>query len=123
MHFRNANRVRFADNTIVEVADCHEYLGALIDSTFSIDAELSARIRKACATWKSLNLLWSRACTSDRHKILTYESVIRAIVVYGLEGAQLNENHFRRLNAFQLKGLRKILGITTTYVDRSHTNA
>jgi hypothetical protein len=43
--------------------------------------------------------------------------------MYGLESLQLNDSTLRRLDTFQLKGLRKILKLTTTYVDREHTNA
>ena len=42
--------------------------------------------------------------------------------MYGLESAQLNDTAKRRIDAFQLKGLRKILNLKTTYVDRNNTN-
>ena len=35
--------------------------------------------------------------------------------MYGLETAQLNDSHIKRLQTFQLKGYRKILGYKTTY--------
>ena len=50
------------------------------------------------------------------------ESIIRAKLVYGLESAALNDAQKNILNAFQLKGIRIILNITTTFVDRTHTN-
>ena len=49
--------------------------------------------------------------------------MIRSKILYGLESAQLNEPHVKRLNTFQLKGLRKILHLQTTYIDRDNTNA
>ena len=43
-------------------------------------------------------------------------------LLYGLESAQLNESVKKRLDTFQLRGLRKILGMKTTFIDRSNTN-
>ena len=51
-----------------------------------------------------------------------YSALIRSKVMYGLESAEVKEAGLRRLNVFQLKGLRQILGIVTTYVDRENTN-
>ena len=42
--------------------------------------------------------------------------------MYGLESAHLTEPWQRKLDAFQLKGLRQILRMPTTFVDRSYTN-
>ena len=42
--------------------------------------------------------------------------------MYGLEGTQLPSYLSKKLDVFQLKGLRKILGWKTTFVDRSLTN-
>ena len=39
--------------------------------------------------------------------------------LYGLESAPLNEYTKHELDIFQLKGIRKILGIKTTFIDRS----
>ena len=35
--------------------------------------------------------------------------------MYGLETAQLNPTHIKRLEIFQMKGYRKILGYKTTW--------
>ena len=48
--------------------------------------------------------------------------VIRSKLVYGLEVVQIPDALKKKLDAFQLKGLRKILGYVTTFVDRANTN-
>ena len=50
------------------------------------------------------------------------DAVLRAKLLYGLESAQLNPAVVRRLETFQLKVLRKILKMDTTYIDRANTN-
>ena len=53
---------------------------------------------------------------------------LRSKLLYGLDSAQINDGTAQKLNAFQLKGLRQILGITTTHgqqiigATRTHTN-
>ena len=43
-------------------------------------------------------------------------------VLYGLESLEPTENIGRMLDVFQLKGLRKILNLHTTFVNRNNTN-
>ncbi len=50
-------------------------------------------------------------------------AVIRSKLLYGLESAQLNLAELNRLDTFQLKGLRTVLKMSTTFVDRANSNA
>ena len=52
-----------------------------------------------------------------------YESIVDSRLTYGLETLQLNANHLKRLDAFQQKGLRRILKIPPAFVNRKWTNA
>ena len=58
---------------------------------------------------ESLRLLWKRASIPETPQILVCQAVIQAIVLYGLESAQLNPSHLQNLNAFQLRSLRQQL--------------
>jgi len=42
--------------------------------------------------------------------------------MYGLESARLGAPQIRRLEVFHLKGLRKILRMKTTFIERANTN-
>ena len=42
--------------------------------------------------------------------------------MYGLETAQFNNTTRNKLDVFQLKGLRQICKITTTFINREHDN-
>ena len=53
---------------------------------------------------------------------MVYNAVIRTKLLYGLETLELPTSQISRLEAFQLKGFRKILKMVTTFVDRNNTN-
>eukprot|EP00975_Prorocentrum_lima_P010749 2283458-Prorocentrum_lima.AAC.1 len=74
-------------------------------------------------TWKRLDEFWLRGASTNSFKILVWNAVIRSKLLYGLESLQLNRSHRDMLDVFHLKGLRKILRLTTTYVNRSNTNS
>ena len=59
---------------------------------------------------------------APKFKLRVYNAVIRAKLMYGLETAQLNDSHLKRLNTSQLKGSRKIAKMDTTYVQRNNDN-
>ena len=74
------------------------------------------------ATFKKLDLFWAHSNCSKQFKLLVQDAIIRSKLLYGLESEQLKSENMHKLDVFQLKGLRKILKITTTFVDRTNTN-
>ena len=59
---------------------------------------------------------------SKKWKLLVFNAVITSKVLYGLETLEPTEAAGRLLNTFQLKGLRKILKLHTTFVQRDNSN-
>ena len=55
-------------------------------------------------------------------KLKYYNAVIKTKLTYALETMQLTQAQLRSLDTFQLRGLRNILKLKTTYVDRENTN-
>ncbi len=58
--------------------------------------------------------------------MLLYDVALALVLVYSnavIPPVQLNANLLSRLNVFHLKGLRQILRLKTTYIDRANTNA
>eukprot|EP00975_Prorocentrum_lima_P056965 11952627-Prorocentrum_lima.AAC.1 len=84
--------------------------------------ELKHRIAQCMTVWKKLDVFWLHSTCSPAFKLYVYDAVIRSKLLYGLEGLQLTEQQELSLNTFQLKGLRKILRIKTTFVDHANTN-
>ena len=52
-----------------------------------------------------------------------YNAVVTSKFAYGLETLQFTDKSLNKMNTFQLKGLRKILGVQPTFIDRTQTNA
>ena len=73
------------------------------------------------ATWKKLNIFWKKTNCPPKCLLIVYDAVIRSKLVYGLDCIKIPEDALNNLNAFQLKGLRKILNMNTTFVNRENT--
>eukprot|EP00973_Karenia_brevis_P041456 5736056-Karenia_brevis.AAC.1 len=76
----------------------------------------------ATAIWRKLDLLWKGTNNSTKEKLNIYNAVVRSKVAYSLETAGLHKGHRAKLNAFQHKGIRMILGIEPTFLNREMTN-
>ena len=49
---------------------------------------------------------------------MVFDAIVRSKLLYGLESTAINETVKHTLDIFQFKGLRKILGFKTTFIDR-----
>ena len=112
----------FSDGVRVPPHDRVKYLGCMINDKGDPKQEVNKRISECIVIWKKLDPLWKHATNPTRCKLLVYNAIVRSKLMYGLESAQLNDSIKKKLDAFQLKGLRKILGMTTTYINRANTN-
>ena len=66
--------------------------------------------------------IWKNNSTSVKARLQVYTQVVRAKLVYGLETCRLTQAGKTKLDTFQLRGLRKILGVKHVYYDRSMKN-
>jgi hypothetical protein len=107
--------IKFADGTHIKQSSEATYLGCDLNQNTDMSEEISKRIAKCNAILNRMHLFWVNSNCNKQFKLRVYNSVIRAKLMYGLGSAQLNPAHIRRLETFHLKGLRKILHITTTY--------
>ena len=87
------------------------YLGSSLSNTNDLNHELNCRIGKATSAFSNLNKIWSSKKVSLRLKLRFYNSNVVPTLLYGSETWQLKTTHERRLDAFDMKCLRKILGI------------
>ena len=74
------------------------------------------------ATMKKLDLFWRLSNCDIAVKVYTADAILRAKLLYGLESAQLIPSVAKRMETLQLKVLRKILRLNTTYIDRENNN-
>ena len=120
--FGKAPNIRFADGAKVNVKHEVKYLGCTLNDKCDTHKEIKHRISQCMVILKRLHLFWRHSDCSIRQKLTVYDAVIKSKLLYGLETAQLNGAATSKLDAFQLKGLRKMLKLNTTYVDRTSTN-
>ena len=119
---RGRDEIRFADGTLVKKCDESKYLGCMINDKGDPTREINKRLSDTYLTWKKLSEFWKHSDCDVRMKLCIYDAVIRTKLVYGLESVQVNDSLKTKIDAFQLKGLRQILKMQTTYVNRLNTN-
>ena len=62
-----------------------------------------------------LKFFWSKTKWSIRWKLQIYNAIIISQLTYGLSTVQLTDSLLNRLDAFQMRGLRYILGVEHAY--------
>ena len=98
------------------------YLGACITAKVNPRTEIRKRISQTMPTLKKLDVFWNKAKCNKQWKILVLNAVIMSKLTYGLETIEPTTAVNEMLNTLQLKGLRQILDMTTTYVEQESTN-
>ena len=99
-----------------------KYLGAVINNKIDPIQEIRRRISSTMPIFKHLDIFWNKTNYSKNWKSLVYNSIIINKLFYGIESLQTTDNTGKLLNIFHLKGLRKILLLHTTYIDRNNSN-
>ena len=94
------------------------YLGSVLTFDGSVGAELSRRIGRARSEFDSLQRVWSHSTMSTKRKINVYLACVESTLLYSLHTSWLRQHELARLNAFQARCLRRILGIKHSYVSR-----
>ena len=107
IHFRDGTKLEEVENVI--------YLGGDLNNEAGRQEELANRINKALQTCNKLKVFWYKSSCSYKWKLQVYNSIIVAQLTYGLNTLQLTPSLLNRLDAFQTRGLRYILGIEHSY--------
>ena len=101
------------EDHMLEVTDTFTYLGSKISSNLSLDAELNARIGKAATTMSRLTKrVWENKKLTIKTKVKVYQACVISTLLYGSEAWTLYSSQERKLHAFHMRCLRRLLGIT-----------
>ena len=114
--------VHFKDKSKVLKVRTATYLGCNIGIKSTNREELSKRFSNTMATMKKLDLFWRHSNCDVAIKVYTADAILRSKLLYGLESAQLIPSVAKKMETLQLKVLRKILRINTTFIDRENNN-
>ena len=108
----NTPRISIGDH-IFEVVESFTYLGSTISSNPSLDVELNTRIGKASSAIARLaKRVWDISMLTTNTKMKVYQACVLSTLLYGSEAWTLYSRQEHRLNAFHLRCLRRLLGIT-----------
>ena len=116
------NVIKFRDGTRLRRLTEATYLGHQITHNMNVKHEINCRMQQTLITWYKLELSWKAAACSVKWKLEVYDA-IKNKLLYGLETIHLTQAMQQKVNTFQLRGLRKILNLQSTYMNRAHTNA
>lgn len=107
-----APSISIGDCTL-DVVEDFTYLGSTISSNLSLDTELNRRIGKASTAMARLTKrVWENTMLTIKTKTQVYQACVLSTLLYGSESWTPYTRQERRLNAFHLRCLRRILGIT-----------
>ena len=112
--------VQYLDGRYMPIADRALYLGTSMSAKGNPQFEISTTIISTKAMLNKFDLFWKKVSVSTTWKLRVHDTVITSKLLYGLEPASLTNAGYERLDAFQIKALRKMLGITRSY--HSHVN-
>ena len=99
------------------------YLGNELNYKADPHMEVTQKLQEVNRTLHRMQDYWKASEASQKWKILIFDAVIKSKLLYGLETTQLTNKCLKRIDAFQIRGLRKILGLKHTYWDRTATNS
>ena len=101
------------DSTTLETVENFTYLGSTVNSCLSLDVELDRRLGKANTTMARLSKrVWENASLTRHTKSLVYQACVLTTLLYGSETWTTYMRQEHRLNAFHMRCLRRILGIS-----------
>ena len=73
-------------------------------------------------TWFKLLPYWKATNANVKWQLIIFDAVIRSKLLYGLETVHLTEALLKKIDAFQMQCVRKILKIPTTFIDKTNSN-
>jgi len=103
----------------MEIVDKFKYLGSMICSDNSLDAEISHRLGCAMCSFRNLRKsLWSTRNIERETKMTFFNAIVMPSLLYGCECWTVLERHLAELEKFQMQCLRVICGVSR----RMHTS-
>ena len=90
------------------------YLGSQITEDGECTTEFRTRLNRGQAIGASLQKIWKSHSIPISPKIRLMKALVWPLAMYGCESWTLGKNEETRLEAFKMKGLRKILRVSRT---------
>ena len=104
-YFKNGEKLVKAEEAV--------YLGNTLNTRANVTVEIDKQIQQVSITLWNLNAYWKASEASKKWQLLIFDAVIKSKLLYGMETVQMTEAAMKRVDAFQIKGLRKTRGKST----------
>ena len=99
------------DDINIEQVTQFKYLGSILSSNNTVDAEVESRINKASQVFRSLSrLVWYQRKIKVSTKLKLFKAIIIPTLLYGSETWNVIQSHIQRLQVFTNRFLRIITG-------------
>ena len=99
---------------LLEQVDTFPYLGSLITEDGDCTTEFRTRLSRGQAIGASLQKIWKSNSIPISTKTRLMKALVWPVATYGCKSWTLRKNEEARLDAFEMKGLRKILWVSRT---------
>ena len=100
------------NDVCLEEVNCFKYLGSILSSDGKSLPEIKNKIALATAALSNLSTLWKSRKIKFKVEFKLYNSLVQSVLLYGCESWILVAESERRLQAFEIKYFRRMLGIS-----------
>ena len=105
------------DGAALNAVDRFCYLGSVLSNDATIDNDVTKRLAAASGAFGALEKrLWNERDVRLATKVAVYKAVVLTTLLYGCEAWTTYRRHIKKLDAFHMRCLRRILRIT--WVDK-----
>ena len=116
--YNTAEEICFEDGTKIPRVKKVEYLGTVMDERGDPGEEIRVRLAKALGRCKALRPIWASGTLTKKLAAKVLRSCVFSAMIYGLHTLYFGQAWERRLDAMQIRCLRRALGIKTTYASK-----
>lgn len=114
--------IKFSDGQKLRRVEETTNLGHQITEGMDVKHEIQHKMQQTLRPWLKLKKFWTAIICSMKWRLQAYHAIIRSKPLYGLETVHLTQSLPRKMKVFHLRGLRTILGLSTTFINRAITN-
>ena len=107
-------QLRFTNGKPVPTTTQIKYLGSMISWVKPFDTAFKHRAGLAESSYKRLRLVWNSSLPY-KEKLKIFQSVFKGTLAYGLDALTLQQKHLKRIDAYYIRFLRRIVGGKASY--------
>ena len=100
------------DGERLETVDCFKYLGSVLAADGKSEKDVSQRIVEGCKLLGAMKGMFKCRTVSMNAKRSVYEGVVVPTVLYGAETWSVDMDIRHKINVFEMKCLRGMVGVT-----------